>query len=79
MPSVVARCRAMTRVASIGRVQLRQPGLAGRCDGKAGHDCNNAIELESPQGARMHGDSGRKECCSNLTSRTELEGSVTDD
>ena len=38
-----------------GRSQLRQPVLACGGDGKAGHDADNAIELESPQGARMHG------------------------
>jgi len=41
-------------------MQLCQPGLAGRRDGEARDHFNYAIELESPQGARMHGDSGWK-------------------
>ena len=55
VPSVVARCAAMTSACGCRRMELGQPVPAGRRDGEAGHDGDDAIELEGPQGARMHG------------------------
>ena len=36
------------------RLELCEPLLAGRRDGKTGHDRDDAIELEGPEGACMH-------------------------
>ena len=37
------------------RLQLREPILAGRSDGEAGHDRVDAIEFKGPEGASVHG------------------------
>jgi len=37
------------------RLELSQPFLPGRRDGKAGHDRDDAIEFKGPEGACVHG------------------------
>jgi len=37
------------------RLELGQPLLSGRRDGKAGHNGDDAIEFKGPEGACVHG------------------------
>ena len=51
-------CAAATAAASVQRLKRLEPLAAGRRDGQARENSNDAVELEGPQCAWVHGFGG---------------------